>query len=58
MPLNLAFLMRRMTSATWAKLLDRELVGLALLILGGRVITTLTPVALKSYQVSHVFFLG
>ena len=49
MPLNLAFLMRRMTSATWAKLLDRKLVGLALLVLRGRVITTLTPVALKSY---------
>ena len=49
--------MHGMAATTRAKFLDRELVGLALLVLGGRVIAPLATIALKPYQVSHLSFL-
>lgn len=41
--------------ATWAELLDHELIGLPLLIFGGRIIAPLATVACKSDQVSNHF---
>jgi hypothetical protein len=45
--------MDRMAPATWAKLLDGELFGLALLILGRDIIAPFTPVALEPDKISH-----
>jgi hypothetical protein len=48
--------MDRMASAAWAKLLDGEFFGLALLILGRDIVTPFTPIALEPNKIPHYFF--
>ena len=57
LPSNFTLFVYRMAATTRAEFLDRKLVGLALLVLGGRVIAPFATIALKSYQVSHLSFL-
>jgi hypothetical protein len=50
---DFAFPMQRMCATARAELLDGELVGLLLLVLGGGVVAPFASVARKAYQVSH-----
>jgi hypothetical protein len=52
--LDLGLTMKRMRPTARTELLDREFLGLTLLVLGGRVIAPLASVACQPYQVSHL----
>src|SRR5258708_17294979 len=56
--LNLDFFMLRMAAAARTKLLDRELLGLPLLVLRGRIVAPFAAVALQPDQVSHRIILA
>jgi hypothetical protein len=51
---DFAFSMQRMSAAARAELLDGELVGLLLLVLGGGVVAPFASIACKADQVSHL----